>query len=284
MSTYYRYEFISPQHIYAEVKEELRSYFASSAVDDIMFPLWTQQCLLKLGKGSFEIIPSVLHIKNYKSRLPDDFQSVREAWMCRDVHQNYQLPSAEYSQVLQSYKMTGETYCNVCNTCGESPVVQEIYKNTQVVHRQWSLQYLLKPSIINDLTCPKNLYCANFNSISPQTYDVKNGQFLTTIKEATIYLLYYSNQFDSKGDVMIPKDYRIERFIAAFLKQKIFEQLFNQSTSETFNQSKFKYEFYKQLSDEAFILADTETKKETLEKSFRAAKRVKQRFNKFEIR
>jgi hypothetical protein len=83
---------------------------------------------------------------------------------------------------------------------------------------------------------------------------------------------------------MIPKDYRIERFIAAFLKQKIFEQLFNQSTSETFNQSKFKYEFYKQLSDEAFILADTETKKETLEKSFRAAKRVKQRFNKFEIR
>lgn len=284
MSTYYRYEFVSPQPLYAEVKEEMRSYFASGAIDDVMFPIWTNQCLQKLGKGSFQIIPTALEIKNYKSRLPDDFESVREAWMCRPYERTYPLAGAEYTLINKNYKLDGEKTCNVCTTCGEEPIIQEIYKSTQDISFEWTIDYLLTPTIINEINCPKNLYCANLNSVAPNSYDVKNNQFLTTFKEGKVYLLYYSNQVDCDQNTLVPKNYRIAEFIKAFIKQKLYEQLFNQSTAETFNQTKYKFDFYKSESDQAYILADIETKKETIYKSHRAARRVKNRFNKYEIR
>jgi len=53
MSYYYKYNFVSPEPIYSIVKEELKSYFDTGAVDDLMFPtylfLTTSLLLEKLG-------------------------------------------------------------------------------------------------------------------------------------------------------------------------------------------------------------------------------------------
>ena len=55
MSYYYKYSFISPEPLYATVKEELKSYFDTGAVDDLMFGTWTDKALRKLGKSSYSI-------------------------------------------------------------------------------------------------------------------------------------------------------------------------------------------------------------------------------------
>lgn len=286
MSFYYRYNFVPVEPLYALVKEEFRSYFDSTAVDDTLFPLWTNQCLQKLGKASYEIIPAIIKVENYKATLPDDFLSVREAWACTEFHGSYRNPSAIYNTIIDTATRIDnkDVRCNICNECENPPVIQAIYKVTNQVLYSYKQQYLLKPGIINNITCPQDLYCANYNSASVNTYDIKGNKFLTTLKEATIYLLYYSEQFDEDNNLLIPDTYRIKEFIKAFLKQKIIEQVFNQTSDESFNQVKYKLDRYKQEADEAYILADTDNKKEDIHRSIRAVKRVQNRFKYYDIK
>ena len=37
MSNYYKYNFISPEGIFAIIKEEFKSYYDTAAIDDLMF-------------------------------------------------------------------------------------------------------------------------------------------------------------------------------------------------------------------------------------------------------
>ena len=59
MSYYYKYNFVSPEPIFAEVKEELRSYFDTGMVDDILFPKYVEDCLKRLGRSSYKITNNI---------------------------------------------------------------------------------------------------------------------------------------------------------------------------------------------------------------------------------
>ena len=103
MSYYYKYNFVSPEPIFATVKEELKSYFDSGAVDDLMFPSYVNKCLSHLGKGSYNIVEQVLYIEDYQVRLPDNFYAVREAWLCADINGfPYRTPNSFYSQAAST--------------------------------------------------------------------------------------------------------------------------------------------------------------------------------------
>jgi len=96
-------------------------------------------------------------------------------------------------------------------------------------------------------------------------------------------LVFYATDYDGVGNQMIPDNYRVKEYIEAFLKFKMFETLTNQVNDETFNQLNQKMVFYKALSDEAYILAETEIKKQDAYAKVRAIKRQKNSFNMYEI-
>ena len=140
MSNYYRYRFTSTEKIYATVKEELKSYFDSGSVDDMMFPTYLDKCLRKLGKGTYSIAGTVLIIEDFEARLPDNFYSVREAWMCSPLEGfSYQSASSFYSQAASSctiqvapmtingHSCTNPQCVDGCDTCMPE-VVQAVYK------------------------------------------------------------------------------------------------------------------------------------------------------------
>ena len=82
---------------------------------------------------------------------------------------------------------------------------------------------------------------------------------------------------------MVPDNYRIKEYIELFIKYKMFETLTNQCNDETFNQLQQKMVNYKQLSDEAFIMADLEVKKQTVYQKRDNIKRSLNRFRMYEI-
>jgi len=82
---------------------------------------------------------------------------------------------------------------------------------------------------------------------------------------------------------MIPDNYRIREYVEAFIKYKIFETLSNQVNDETFNQIEKKLAYYKQLSEEAFIMADIEVKKQDVYKKQRKIREELNRFNMYEL-
>lgn len=297
MSYYYKYEFVSPEPVYSTIKEELKSYFDTGAIDDLMFPTYLDKCLKKLGRSSYVIQETYLDVCDFEARLPDNFFAVREAWMCTSVDARpYQSANSFYSQaesqttIQVSPVISNQTPCTNdgcsdpgCDGLTCMPVlIQAVYKTNNSVNRSVQRQYLLKPGNIS-VKAHCTLDCANIGSSSVDSFDIRDNKFVTNFRNGTVHLVFYCYEYDTIGNQMIPDNYRIREFVEAFIKYKMFELLVNQINDETFNQLQQKLVYYKQLHDEAFIMADIEIKKQDAWTKQRRIKNDLNRFNMYEL-
>ena len=68
-----------------------------------------------------------------------------------------------------------------------------------------------------------------------------------------------------------------------YLKSKMFEILFNNSYDETYNQMFSKFQLYSSKADEAYILAESEIKKQDVYGKLRSINRNRRRNLKYRI-
>lgn len=309
MSYYYKFNFVSPDPIYSTVKEELKSYFDTGAVDDLLFPTYLDKCLRKLGRATYVIAETPLVIDNFEARLPDNFYAVREAWMCTAINGfPYQSANSFYSQAatqttIQISPLTIQgNACNnpaclepLCEGTCMPELIQAVYKTNNEVAMSYQRQYLLKPGNISarsncDVNYTGNLEMygqaasplSNFTpgSSSYDSFDIRDNKFVTNFRNGVVHLIFYAQDYDSVGNQLIPDNYRIREYLEHFIKYKVFETLTNQTNDETFNQLQQKLVYYKSLSDEAFIMADIEIKKQDM---WTKQRRIKQQLNKFNM-
>lgn len=295
MSYYYKYNFVSPEPVYSTVKEELKSYFDTGAVDDLLFPTYLDKCLKKLGRTTYVITEQTLYIEDFEARLPDNFYAVREAWMTSEVPQYpYQSANSFYSQASSATTIQispivrGGDPCDNpcpnpeclqcdCNGVCMPILSQAVYKTNTQTTRSYRLEYLLKPGNISarqncgvDYTSNWEMYketppLHQFTpgSASYNSFDVRDNKFVTNFRRGVVHLIFYATEYDEIGNQMIPDNYRIREYVEAFLKFKVFETLTNQTNDETFNQLQQKLMYHKQAYEEAFIMASIEIKKQT---------------------
>lgn len=310
MSYYYKYNFISPEIIYSTVKEELKSYFDTGAVDDLMFPTYLDKCLRKLGRTTYVISEEILYIEDFEARLPDNFFAVREAWMCTVVNGfPYQSANSFYSQAASqttiqvSPVIVGGNPCEAgncnsqyCPTCMPG-LIQAVYKTNNQVAATYNKEYLLKPGNIsarNNCDVSYTDAWSFYQNLPPMreftpggagydSFDIRDNKFVTNFRNGVVHLLFYATEYDVAGNQMIPDNYRIREYIEAFIKYKVFETLTNQTNDETFNQLQTKLGYYKQMSEEAFIMADIEIKKQDAWTKQRRIKQDLNRFNMYEL-
>ncbi len=312
MSYYYKYNFTSPEIIYSVVREELKSYFDTGAVDDLMFPTYVDKCLRKLGRASYVISEEILYIDDFEARLPDNFYAVREAWMCTEISgYPYQSANSFYSQaasattiqiapmVINGVPCTNPECTTGCDECMPN-IVQAVYKTNSSVTRTYIRQYLLKPGNISarqscdvgyvDYSNAWEMYAetGTIHQFTPfassyDSFDIRGNKFVTNFRTGVVNLVFYATEYDGVGNQMIPDNYRIREYIEAFIKYKVFETLSNQVNDETYKQLIEKMAYYKQLADEAYILAEVEIKKQTVWQKQRAIKRNAKRFNMYEL-
>jgi len=301
MSYYYKYNFTSPELVYSVVKEELKSYFDTGAVDDLLFPTYVDKCLRKLGRSSYVISEEMMTIEDFESRLPDNFYAVREAWLCSEVKGPItQVPSAYYSQSdTQDTTLIGpittdeveDEHC--CHHHDDEELLT--YKTNYQESKSYKRQYLLKPGNISaNKNCDVNysnewsFFSENPSGYAPgnadyDSFDIRDNKFITNFRTAVVYLVFYATAYDESENQLIPDNYRIREYIESFIKYKVFETLYNQVNDETYNQIEKKMMLYKQASDEAFILADIEVKKQTVYQKQRSIKNNLNRFQMYEL-
>lgn len=316
MSYYYKYKFVSPDPLFARIKEEMKSYFDAGMIDDLMFPLWTDDCLKKLGRSSWSIQQTLLFQDNFEAKLPPDYVDVREAWLTTSTFSpEYMLPGSFYRSITTVLNQPYDA-CNPavnCDPCNPN-ILEVVTKTTNQITHPIRLKYLLKPGNISVqnrghhnhgqrvtavglgeppglaaaavefplLPSDEGLGCLNYTSTANDTYDVHDNKFVTNFRRGEVFLIYYSVQSDNSGYQLIPENYRIQEYIRSYLKQKIFESLFNQITDESFQQIEKKFSMYKQFADEAFIMADIEVKKQTIYQRAYAIRRDERRLGKYE--
>jgi len=311
MSYYYQYNFTTPEIVYSTVKEELKSYFDTGAVDDLMFPTYVDKCLRKLGRSSYIISEEVLYLDDFQARLPDNFHAVREAWMCTQVGSlPYQTANSFYSQtddpttILIAPVTTNDPGCpnpdcnnpNCDGGCFPN-IIRPVYKTNHQTSQSIRREYLLKPGNISarnncdvDYTNEWSFYNqgSNVNTLNNFTpgessfdsFDIRDNKFVTNFRNGIVSLIFYSTDYDTSGNQLIPDNYRVREFIEAFIKYKVFETLTNQTNDETFQQLQQKLVYHKQLSEEAFIMAYIEVKKQT---SWEKQRRIKQDLNRLNM-
>jgi hypothetical protein len=182
-----------------------------------------------------------------------------------------------------------------CNgTC--TVIEQTIYKSTVSSSVNFKREYLLKPGSISahrnctvDYTEAWSFTNEAQNreftpgSSSYDSFDIRDNKFVTNFRDGVVHLLMYVTEYDNIGNQMIPDNYRVREFVEAFIKYKVFEVLSNQINDETFNQIQQKMLYYKQLHDEAFIMADIEIKKQDAWAKQRRIKNDLNRFNMYEL-
>lgn len=306
MSYYYSYNFTSPEKIFSVIMEEMKSYFDSGSVDSLMFNTYLDKALRKLGRATYVISETTLEIQDFQARLPDNFYAVREAWMCTEVDgYPYQSPNSFYSQAatastiqmspmtINGQPCTNPQCVNGCDECMPN-LVQAVYKTNNSVNRSYVKHYLLKPGNISAKTQCDVGYMDNWEAYSQtvvarehtpysatyDSFDIRDNKFVTNFRTGIVDLIFYATEYDDIGNQMIPDNYRIMEYIELFIKYKMFEQLTNQITDETFNQLLQKLQYYKQLSDEAYILALAELRQQT---PWDKQRRIKQQLNRFRM-
>jgi hypothetical protein len=252
------------------------------------------------------IAETALVVDNFEARLPDNFYAVREAWMCTVINGfPYQTANSFYSQAstqttIQVSPITTdcaiESPCcgNVgCDGSCMPEFMQTVYKTNNETAMTYQRQYLLKPGNISarghcDVNYTENweMYgqgavpIHNFTpgSSTYDSFDIRDNKFVTNFRNGVVHLVFYAQDYDSLGNQLIPDNYRIREYLEHFIKYKVFEMLVNQTNDETFNQLQQKLVYYKGLSDEAFIMADIEIKKQDV---WTKQRRIRQQLNKF---
>jgi hypothetical protein len=271
MSYYYNYDFVSPEPIYAIIREELKSYMDAGEIDDLMFSTYVDKCLRKLGRSGYLIREKVLDVVNFTSDLPDDFYAVREAWFCTRVEGDiYQSPTSRYNAISRYITLVSK-----------DSSIRQVYLK----------KYLLKPGNISAVSSCDANYISNWkqysqsipDSSSYDSFDIRDGKFLTNFRRGIVNLIYYSFNKDIEGSQLGPNNYRVMEYIESYIKYKMFESLLNQVTDERINQIERKLQYYKQASDEAYILAEIELKKQTVWDKQRRIKRDMHRFDMYEL-
>ena len=276
---------VSPVKIYARVKEEMRSYFNTGAVDDLLFPIWTKDCIDKFENTYLPIKSAVLDMYYHKSKLPGDFKAVREVWVAFTYDKGpVTSPHVFYYQtdcrIEPSPSYTDSSGCTECTPgyqCmnhSETPTpvalpslcdVPPEYIVTHKVMNQMLFRFrvtgLLKPG--NFKTVGK---CADgspsLEAYAIDTFDITGDTITTSFSTGTIYLAYYGEHqlveedgTMENGYYLIPDNDPFEKYLYYYLRMMIYRQLFDQSTDESFNQIRAKYELAQSEVDSAYINA-----------------------------
>lgn len=278
LSYYYKYNFVSPEPIYAEIKEELRSYFATGVVDDVLFGKYTEDCLKKFGKSVYKIEENILKLEDFQATLPDNFKSVRELWLVAPAQVSYRMPNACYEQA--TIKVSSDR--DRCKDFCAPEEVKVTYKTTGTIIQRFQCSHLLTPGNVNaQKFCSDDSW--NIGADSLESFDIRGNKIITNFPEGSLYLVYYAEDFDENQNNMIPDHEAVQDYIKSYLKYKCFETISNNIFDETARQIESKRDYYERKADEALIIARTELKMQTAEQVIRATKYARRRFNKYKI-
>ena len=275
--------YISSEELYAEIREEMSSYFNTGTVDDMLFPRWTIYCLKRLKKSTMQIESTVLNIRNNKADLPENFDSVRSVWSCTSDYVSTMSPQLRYTQ--HDIRLTQTDRCDCppelpceCDPCKPDRDYQVTYKSTGELLFSFKKSRLLTPATSRTKNrCTSD--CLNFQPTTEDTFEIDGCHLYTNIQEGKLFIEYYAENMDEEGNVMIPDNVYVQQWIMAYIRYKLFRKLLDSTTDETFSTLNYKFQQAEKDKNESFILVEIELKKKDTYGLIKFSNRNRERFS-----
>lgn len=252
--------FKSTFFIYSEIKRFLKSFDAANMIDEGEFPTYVKHILDSLGLGVYKEEDTILHLKNKKAKLPDNFKSEYFIYKCnplnnvtKDILQSQFKFRTEVSVSLLTPNCFNE-YEYVSSNKKE--IVEEISFKTYVSEKDkidFKNFMLLVPST-NVGTKLKSRY---------NEYSIKDGYIYTNIStkdddtdDDYLYIRYYSFPVDSDGNIEILDIQQLENCIKWYIiYQILLSNWFNSAIPDIQNKwQKAEQEYNKALGEVKYYL------------------------------
>ncbi len=232
--------FISADHIIAEVKFGLKSYFESGLLTEALIPTYIDNAMRKLGTLALKSDEYIIRITNYKGELPADFHKLIIAY----TYNTY------YEYTTGTPSITGWYVRNDdCVSCTNCPNEGGVYEQLQIQGSYEKIS-LKEPTILkvvySDSYCIEE--CENIRADHPDSLKIFGKQVAATFDEGAVLIRYYKRLVDSNGTPMIPEVFEVEDYIKAWVTYGLIEQLYNGTSVETYNQVRDKFQFYYQMA------------------------------------
>lgn len=222
--------FISAQDLLHEFKNDLRTYFERSILDDSYFYPVIRECLSKLGAKVYPVGSEVIWVDQYSGNLPKDFHKLIVAIACFDyviqstANDNPQIYQVGETQIEDFLITKPKSTC--VDDCGNDLYVIQRFETFDVTFKEYC------PLSVSPNSYP---YCTNdcFNKkvIGQSQVEINkgNGKIYTGFEKGSVFINYLQTleQHDTDGvDLLIPDFAPIREWIKAACVKKAFQVMY----------------------------------------------------------
>ena len=256
----WHYDWISTESIIAQLKEELRSYFETGVIDDGMFPMYVDHCLKKVGMTMLESVDEIIPLRNKKAILPEGVVFLNDVLYAGDeqnIKGNIPGGTNMYNQTTTEVVLQSDGTLNVPGNPEVGSKVQIVERTTNRLLNTYDIVTRLRPASLQAKNMCEDSRFKKFYDY-PYYYDV-NGRLLSTNHpDGELLIRYKRYRTDDEGYPMVPDHVTMQDLVQFYLRYKIFEQLWNSVTDESYAQMQNKMQYYEQKYNDALIMAPTE--------------------------
>lgn len=250
---YKEYPYIPIDTLVAEIKEEMKSYFESGAVTEIMLPTYVDQCLRKLKTTVLKPEQGILFIEEHKGTLPPDFHLLNYAISYETRYDRRHGLTPTLPSTVGYYSKDISCEGGNCALDGACDSQFQVFEKITCQGYQDVRYTMTRPQWIRVYYGSRDLCTTNCRNLSVRSGDVltihEHRGVTATFERGCIYVSYFSRPVDEHtGLPLIPEVLEVEEYVKSHMKFKLFEQLWNSVVDETYNQIQNKMQYYKQDS------------------------------------
>lgn len=281
--------FKSTDSLFSRILEDFSSFSQAQLIDEGMFYKDVKYILTVLGIMWFMEADTILEVKNYRVKLPNDFKLLDSLYSCEgnivDVPQpdGIVLQQLSFDHYPNSQPDYHDTSCTGCTGCAPTPPdifnrhVLTVVKRDNTLY-QYHTPKLLKIGNVNTKrTCTAN--CANVYSNEGDTFSIQNGYIYTNFKEGTLFMRYHAFPLDENGLPLIPDDPIIENCLEKYIKANIIRNLWTNSDADVQQQVKY----YDMMASEALSEAKYHTKLPSFQTMVNAIRLTRKNLNVYQL-
>lgn len=221
--------FKSSEALFARIKKRLSKIDAEGLIDDGDFHKHVAYIYSQLGEAIFKECQAVVHVKDFKAKLPPNFHRLFAAYKCTPYIKefksiNEQKPLIFYSDVEIGCETSDNRCCISCAGDSRTKIVVRNYVVGEPSQCEYRNPILLRVSPNVREHCTEDCLSLIPSAMDEITFD-DDGNILTNFSDDCIYLQYFGTPLDENGLPMIPKEETVEKAIEYYIYTQIFEEL-----------------------------------------------------------
>lgn len=260
--------------IFAEVKNTFKAYDSENLLDEISMKRWMKGELKRFGNNIMVYSDDIVRVINGKGRLPEDFWKLKGAERYSPSH--YECDSDEDREYIKKTAFWITTLDKEQKFTDGKLITDKTFRTVREDYYIHDIRATLYYSNPRPLVLTKGFNkkaiekdCSNLpyrlKAKRPNEINILGDYIQTDFREGYIYILYKAVPMTDDGEMYVPTTQhdRLKEYIIAHLEYRVAKDIWlNNDDPNIAN----KLSFLDQTQKDAFGLAMTETKMETLTK------------------